>query len=150
MYEFIYQKLLLPAFETGYKKRNTLQYWDHAQDSQWWSREGLERHQFKALRKLVKHAGDTCPFYHDQFVKHGVDYRNLKTLDEFERAPLLTREMITENRNQISSDKEIKRFEKATGGSSGEPLRFELSMESHERRVAMTYRGLIYVVVRMP
>jgi phenylacetate-CoA ligase len=30
---------------------------------------------------------------------------------------------------------------KATGGSSGVPLQFDLNMESHERRVAATYRG---------
>ncbi len=141
MYENIYRKYLLPLFETGLKRRQTLKYWDHAEDSQWWSLEGLEVHQFKALQKLIYHAGETCPYYKELFKSKKLDHKNLGSFQKFSNWPLLTRELITQNRESISSKNKYQRIQKSTGGSSGEPLSFELNMESHERRTAMTHRG---------
>ncbi len=42
---------------------------------------------------------------------------------------------------EMRSTLDYRLVSKGTGGSSGEPLRFDLDMESHERRTALMYRG---------
>jgi len=54
---------------------------------------------------------------------------------------LITRESIREHRLRMRSCIPMKLLTKGTGGSSGEPLQFDLCHDSNDRRTAMMYRG---------
>src|SRR5690242_2604257 len=61
MMKFVHRHLLLPAFETGVKRRKSLRYWRELERTQWLSRAEVERLQFEALSRLIQHAFENCP-----------------------------------------------------------------------------------------
>jgi phenylacetate-CoA ligase len=141
MYGPLYRRVLQPTFERVVKGRRTLEYWDLSEIRQWWSREHLEAFQLKALRNLLVHAFETCPYSRETWDSQRLDPRGLTSLEEFRAWPLLTRDLIRQHRSQMRSVVPYKIISKSTGGSSSEPLHFDLNAASHERRTAMMYRG---------
>jgi len=140
MYGQLYRHLLLPLFD-GVKGRQTIAHWRDAERTQWWSREQLEELQFRCLKDLVQHAWDTCPYYRSEWESLGLSPAALSTREAFQQWPRITRDVIRRNRLQMRTTADVKRMSKATGGSSGEPLQFDLDSGSNDRRTAMTFRG---------
>lgn len=116
-------------------------HWRDAEKSQWWSRDRLEEQQLGSLRMLLEHAQRTCPYYSTAWGALGLDATSLQSLEQFAKWPLLSRDVIRSNRLKMRTTAPVKRMSKATGGSSGEPLQFDLDSGSNDRRTAMTYRG---------
>ena len=142
MYAQLYRHLLLPFFDGVVKGRQTITHWQRAEETQWWSRAQLEEFQLKSLRALMQHAAATCPFYGADWRERGLSPQLIHSLDDLREWPLLTRETIRRNRiNLRTTSPDIRRMTKATGGSSGEPLQFDLDSGSNDRRTAMMYRG---------
>ncbi|MDB5334712.1 MAG: CapK related-protein [Planctomycetaceae bacterium] len=141
MYGKLYRNVLLPLFDGVVKRRHTMSHWRDVEQSQWLSREQLEDRQLQALRALVEHAQQTCPYYAEEWGAQGLNATQLRSLQDFTAWPLLTREMIRCHREKMRTTNTLKRISKATGGSSGEPLRFDLDSGSNDRRTAMMYRG---------
>lgn len=141
MYGTLYRHVLLPLFDGVWKGRKTLRYWKQFRDSQWWSAETHAANQLTALRSLLTHAWSTCPYYHRLWQARGVSPASLESLSDLAQFPLLTREMIREHRADLRTLAPCPMLAKATGGSSGVPLQFDVSHDSHERRTAMMYRG---------
>lgn len=141
MYETLYRNILLPMFDGTIKGRQTMKHWQRAEATQWHSRSELELQQLVDLRRLVAHAAAHSLYYKNLFLEHAIDPAGISSFDDFRRIPLLHRETIAKNRLQLSTSLPMKRIGKSTGGSSGEPLHFEISAESNDRRVAMTHRG---------
>lgn len=141
MYGQLYRNVLLPVFDGVVKGRRTMAHWRDAEESQWWNRERIEEQQFGSLRKLLEHAQHTCPYYSNEWTALGLDANSIQSIEQFAKWPLLTREAIRRNRLKMRTTAPLKRMSKATGGSSGEPLQFDLDSGSNDRRTAMTYRG---------
>lgn len=140
MYEQLYRTLLLPTFLKA-RGRRTLQYWAKAEESQWWSRTELEMKQVSDARQLFEHTVTTCAYYQETWRAQGLDPRQMTELADLRKWPLLTRQDIREHRLRLRSSAPLKRLAKSTGGSSGEPLHFDLDLDSNDRRTAMMYRG---------
>jgi phenylacetate-CoA ligase len=137
-----YRRALLPFFEGVVKRRRTFHYFAELERSQWLSRAELERRQLESLRRLLTHAARTCPYFAKEWRRLGLSPDRIESVEDFRRWPLITRETIREYRIEMRSTAAgLRMVSKATGGSSGVPLQFDLNMESHERRVAATYRG---------
>lgn len=141
MYRYLYRYVLLPFFDGVVKGRQTLRYWRESEASQWWDRPQMAAHQLEALNRLLQHARDTCPYYAQTWDKLGLSREPLAALSGLQDWPLMTREIIREQRLRMRSTLEMPRITKATGGSSGEPLQFDLNTDSNDRRTAMMYRG---------
>ncbi len=141
MYDKLYRNLLLPFFDGVLKGRQTVAHWKRAEKTQWLSRKELEDSQLDSLRQLLTHAATTCPYYGDLWKSTGLDLSSLQSLSDFQRWPLITRETIRHNRLRMRTTADVKRMSKATGGSSGEPLQFDLDSGSNDRRTAMMWRG---------
>jgi phenylacetate-CoA ligase len=142
MYGQLYRHLLLPLFDGPLKGRRTLAYWRALEESQWWSRAELEAFQLAALRKLLRHAAETCPYFGETWPALNLKPSEVESLDDFQRFPLTTRETIRAQRLRMRSRLPIKLLSKGTGGSSGEPLQFDLCHDSNDRRTAQMYRAL--------
>jgi phenylacetate-CoA ligase len=137
----LYRDVLLPAFER-WKGRKTFRYWRELEASQWLPRAELERRQAESLRRLLAHAHRHCPYYRDEWDRLGLRPDRVRTLADFAAWPLTTKDDIRAHRPRMRADVPgLKILSKATGGSSGVPLQFDLSLESHERRTAATFRG---------
>jgi phenylacetate-CoA ligase len=141
MYGPLYRHLLLPLFDGYIKGRKTLAYWKQAEEAQWWSPEQLARFQLLALKRLLQHAAATCPYYAETWRSRGLTPSSLAELNDFHQWPLIKRETIREHRLAMRTNLPIPRMAKATGGSSGVPLQFDLNADSNDRRTAMMYRG---------
>lgn len=141
MYGWLYRHAFLPLFDRHVKGRKTVDYWQEFEESQWWSADRHTQRQFHALKALIGHACETCPGYRDWWSEHGLAPRTLQSLDDFARWPLLTREKIQTDRAALRTTQPIPMVAKGTGGSSGVPLQFDVSHDSHERRTALMWRG---------
>jgi phenylacetate-CoA ligase len=141
MYGSVYRHLLLPFFDRVVKGRQTLVHWKAAEESQWWDRARLEAFQLIALRDLLLHAQTTCPYYAENWAAAGLDPNTVHSLGDLARWPLITRETIRQNRLRMRTTAPVKLMTKATGGSSGEPLQFDLDSRSNDRRTALMFRG---------
>lgn len=141
MYGPLYRHVLLPFFDRVVKGRKTIDYWQQAEESQWWSAEKHAVTQVMNLQRLLRHAQTTCPYYTKTWAEHGLSAERLQSLDDFQKWPLITRDTIRRHRLAMRTTLPIPRMSKATGGSSGEPLQFDLSADSNDRRTAMMYRG---------
>lgn len=141
MYDKLYRHLLLPFFDGVVKGRSTVSHWKQAERTQWLRREELEARQLQALRNLLNHAATTCDYYRQLFRSSGLQPAHVNGLSDFQRWPLMTRETIRQNREAMRTTAPVRRMSKATGGSSGEPLQFDLDSGSNDRRTAMMWRG---------
>jgi len=141
MYGMIYRHLWLPFFDGVLKGRKTLTHWRGLEESQWWPRERLEEFQLHALKRLLKHAEVTCPYYRERYSESGLQSESLTSPGDLERWPLIQRETILEHRMEMRSEVSYQLISKSTGGSSGTPLHFDLDTGSNDRRTAQMYRG---------
>jgi phenylacetate-CoA ligase len=142
MYRFLHRHLLLPAFESGVKRRNTMRYWRELERSQWFSPQQLEKLQLRNLRRLLRHAFDHCPYYRQAWSRAGLDPVDVKKFDDFRSWPTTDRDTIRQQRLQMRAQVPgMQLYAKATGGSSGVPVQFDLNVDSDARRTAAWHRG---------
>jgi len=75
---------------------------------------------------LVRHVYHNIPFYHKKYLEAGVDIDSLKTDEDFARLPLLTKDEVRNSFHEMISkhDSLDCLLFGATGGSTGEPVRF--------------------------
>lgn len=142
MYEVIFRHILFPLYETLIAKRKTLRYLEEYNRNLSLSKAELEALQLKKLKALLIHARQSCDFYRRTWEAQGFRPEQMKHVSEIAQLPVLTKQVIQDNYDGLVAkgygDTNIR---KTTGGSTGIPFRFELDMESHERRQAVMWRG---------
>ncbi len=143
LYELAFRHVLYPAYESGLMRRGTLRYLREYERSQWLPREQVAQLQWSKLQRLLAHCWDHVPYYRERWRTLGIeDPRDIRTRADYARLPLLTKPEIRANFERLISPAHRKGLlYKATGGSTGEPLRFGYTRESYERRVAIMHRG---------
>ena len=142
MLEFVYRRLLIPAFESGVKGRRTFGYWRQLEESQLLPVEELGIRQMALLRNLLAHAAANCPYYGDAWHRGGLDPRQPRSQEDFSDWPVIDRDTIRTHRPAMRATRPSMRLiKKSTGGSSGVPLEFDLDEDSNDRRMAAWHRG---------
>lgn len=76
-------------------------------------------------KKLLKIASQNTPYYNNLFQKEKINYNQVETA--FVKLPLLTKDIIRSNYNDLINHKEKDFYPINTGGSTGQPLNFEVS-----------------------
>jgi len=84
--------------------------------------------QLEKIREIVKYAYTNVPYYKKLFDKNNISY-NIKTFDDFEKIPFLTKEIIKNNLETLCSGEKIKKKKYTTGGTTGMPMEFYLDDE---------------------
>ncbi len=142
MLQTLYRHVVLPAYEVGLKRRKAFRYWRDLERTQWLPRRELERLQFEALRRLLRHAYENCPYYRQAWLERGLNPEGLTDPAGFAEWPVITRETICQDRLRMRATvPRLRLMHKATGGSSGVPLHFDLDTDSDDRRTAAWHRG---------
>jgi phenylacetate-CoA ligase len=140
--ELLSRHVVIPAFETLYKRRRTFQYYRELERSQWRPLEEIRDHQFQALLNLLRHAQKNCTYYQELWSDLGLNPAQLSSLEDFSRFPLLEKRQIREFAVGLAADNfRGELMSKSTGGSTGVPLQIKLDRGSHERRTAAMWRG---------
>ncbi len=87
-------------------------------------------------------AEQKVPFYRRRFAEHGVRAADVKAPEDLVRIPVLTKaDIIAHGRELIAEGYTGELIASATGGSTGEPVRFYLDHTTYERRVAAAMRS---------
>ncbi len=98
-----------------------------AHDVESWDAETISKYQINALRESLIAAAKTS-FYRERFAASGVDPAEFESLEQMADYPLLTKQDLISNREQMVNPEfdAMQRLYITTGGSSGVPVGFYL------------------------
>lgn len=87
-----------------------------------WSFDEAKNYQLTQIKNVLKHANDNIPYYSNLFKENGFDY-NIKNLQDISNIPVLTKDIIIKNYdNLISQNYKGKHYKMNTSGSTGQRL----------------------------
>ncbi len=141
LYSLLYDSLFLPLAAAA-RRRRYHQLRAFLERSQWWPAERLREFQWSELRKLLEIAFRSVPYYRRKYADVGARFEDIRSWDDFRRLPVLTRAEVNRHREELfPADFRGRRMPHATGGSTGEPVRFYRTRESYDWRLAATHRA---------
>lgn len=142
MYETFFRRIAFPAYETLVKRRGTAGFVADYERSQWLSPEALAGLQLRKLNALLDHCWREVPFLGRYWRDHGCRPGPLESPAALAGYPTITKALITANyAEMIPAAWRGRTLSKTTGGSTGDPFRFEYTMEAYARRTAIMWRG---------
>ncbi len=123
------------------KKHTTVAVHDELEKTQWWRKDDLDQLRLTRLRTLLIHAQNHVPYYSKLFSEISFDPKEINSLANLSRLPLLTKSVIRTHLAQLKADNAqgLARFN--TGGSSGEPLIFYIGNKRVSHDVAAKWRA---------
>jgi phenylacetate-CoA ligase len=86
-----------------------------------WDRERICEYKLKRLKALVEHAGKNVPYYRELFKKHGINAAAINSFEDFAKIPILTKNILRENLEQLKADdfKAYNPIRTCTSGTTG-------------------------------
>lgn len=149
-YEWLFRNLLYPLYEQQLRGRNTLRQMREFNARDQWTAEQLQQWQLAALKRLLRHAADQVPWYQEQIRNSGLIPEDMTSVADIAVLPVLTKSLVRDHyQDLIANNFRGKTFSKKTGGSTGEPFRFEITHEDYQRRMAVMWRGYSRAGARM-
>lgn len=141
LYPHFLRGVVLPALAMV-KAKPLLHFVDNYTSHLKLSAKEIEALQWQALTDLLRHSYENCAYYRERWQAAGVDdIRTIDSLSQFRQLPILTKADISQHADRIRAVNYPQNIVKATGGSTGVPLRFELDLTSNTRREAIMWRG---------
>jgi phenylacetate-CoA ligase len=109
------------------------------------SPEAVEVDQLRRLTTLLAHAEKKVPYYRELFRTVGVHSNDIRTLADFARLPILTKDVVRERwRELVREDVPLEQLQPHySGGSTGVPLRFFRERAYMDASDAGTYRNYL-------
>lgn len=138
------KRLFILAHQVG--DRKFLPTYKKLLESQWETYEELRKEQEKQMHTLIHFAYRNVPYYNKLFKDLKLEPEDIKSIEDLQKIPLLTKEIIKrnwENLKPISLNK-MRFYERSTGGSTGTPLKYRLSKYDRFLSGALMYRGWFY------
>ena len=130
-------------FKLGFtcKYKHFMRLYNEAKKAQYMPYDVLKQNQEKKLRKLILFAYHNVPYYHKLFKKLNLKPGDIRTIEDLQKLPILTKEIIKKNQkdfipNNLSKQKYINA---STGGSTGQPLQYRISIEDALLDVVLFY-----------
>jgi phenylacetate-CoA ligase len=142
MWSCINRNLLHPLLAKKHGSRH-LEYSKIVEKSQHDPREVIEARQWAAVRRLLKHAYTTVPYYRELFDQIGVIPSDFRSIEDLSWLPVLTKKEIRLQRDRLLSSAfgKSKLFRKTTSGSTGVPLEIYVDRFAKEWKAACTLRS---------
>jgi len=135
-------------FRAGYilKRPRVLKHYKNFLDTQWLPYNVLKNQQEEQLKKLIHFVYQNVPYYAKLFKKLELKPSDINTIKDLERLPILTKAIIKKNWQDFIP-RNISKYgyvNGSTGGSTGVPLKYRMSLEDYERGIAIPRRGWGY------
>jgi phenylacetate-CoA ligase len=110
--------------------------------TQWWSEQELKALQLKLLKRIVKHAYDTVPYYRKLMDERGISVESINTLEDIKQFPILTRQDVLKAGDSIVSTKYPSWLLRMahTSGTTGTPMVIRRDLFSIENEHAFVRR----------
>jgi phenylacetate-CoA ligase len=125
VYAIVARNVLAPVLD-AYRGAGALKCLEELEKTQWWPRDEILSLQRERLKKLLRHAHDSVPYYRQVFEQTGLIPDDIQASEDLARLPVLTKRDIRDNSGALIA----RGFPKGdlvplrTGGATGEPLRF--------------------------
>lgn len=122
-------------FKNGDKRLERLA---QLEKQQYFSPEALQALQLEKLQSLIRYAYDHTRYYRRVMDERGVKPEDIKQLNDIEHLPILTKQVIQDNLDDLISSKFTKDqlVKDASGGSTGEPTHYFKDWDRHNLRSA--------------
>jgi phenylacetate-CoA ligase len=109
--------------------------------SQWWSAERIEADRVQRLREFLTDIGAHVPRYRALFVETGFDPRSVQSIADLRRLPLAAKADMRAHAESLKADDHGPLTRYNTGGSSGEPLVFQIGRGRKSHDVGAKWRA---------
>lgn len=142
IYNFIDRYVLLPTGDLVYGSRVRKEL-RKLEENDFISEDELRKVQDAKLQRLVRHCYETVPYYTRLFDSLNIKPEDIKTRGDLRKLPVLTKQIIRENYNDLFSKAiDPRRWKKSsTGGSTGTPLKFCIDAAEWSQWKASTLRA---------
>ena len=142
MYGFLFEKVLFPLYDKIKRDGEKYQYFIGYCQNTSYSRDVIKQQQSLSLQALINHCYNNVPYYRKIMSDRSLMPSDIKTASDLAKLPVLTKSIIKSHYQDLIADNFKGRTQsKTTGGSTGEPLKFEIDHNITERRYAIMLRG---------
>jgi len=124
-----------------FKRHDSHRLLHELEHSQWWPADGIEALQLRRLQDLLRHAGEHSPYYRRVFAERGFDPGKVQHRRDLRCLPILRKADINDHRKDFCSRDSGTLQSMTTGGSSGEPLIFQVGKARVSHDVAAKWRA---------
>ena len=126
------------------KKTNVLNTLALLRKSQYWPEDRINEYQLKKLKKIIRYAKNNVPYYENLFKKNKLDSSDIKSIDDINKIPILTKEIVRrENHNLVARNFNMKYVSKGkSGGTTGSPIFVYKDIQDRSFTWASYYRWL--------
>ena len=69
---------------------------------QQWTQDRIYEYQSQKLQKIITHCWSTVPFYKNHWSQAGIDPLKVRFIEDLEQLPLLTKQHVRDNLNEIN------------------------------------------------
>lgn len=121
------------------------------QETQYYSAEQLKQLQLELLQYLIRHAYETVPFYRDHMQREKFTPDDIRTLQDIERFPILTKKDLKREGTAFVSTKFKDKYMRTvhTGGTTGATLPIRRDLRSIQNEHAFVRRQFDWASVSM-
>ncbi len=92
--------------------------------------ETIKNYVFTRVKRIVEYAYINIPFYRDLYKSKGINPREIRTLNDLNSLPIISKSILQDVPLEMRSAKVKGRMLENTGGSSGQPLEFYIEPSS--------------------
>ena len=140
LYTALAANVLFPLHEK-LKHHDTVAVKRALERSQWLTPQQIGELQLRRLRAFLGECGTHVPYYRDLFRELGFDPATIASVADLARLPLLSKDIIRSQFDRLRSElpEPVKLF--STTGSTGDPLRFNISNTRISHDVAAKWRA---------
>jgi phenylacetate-CoA ligase len=130
---------------------NVTKYLASLEKSQWWSLDKLVELQNQKLRSLIDHAYNKVPYYRRVFDERGLSVRDIQSIDDLPKLPLLTKDLIRQDFTDFMAQdyQKWRPYLDSTSGSTGVPLHYYTTMDAYSMGWACLFRGWSWAGYRL-
>ena len=115
---------------------------DWLRETEWWSFYRLRAYQNEHLRRLIRHAYETVPFYRRVMQARGLTPEDVATVEDLPKLPIVDKETVRAAGKDMLSTA-VRRWDSVpahTGGTTGAGLRFRVSRLAEHLAWAVIWR----------
>ena len=105
-----------------------------------WGSEARRAFIFERVKRIVHYAAGNNSFYRDFYAKHGFSVDKLRSFDDIQQIPIVTKADLQQYDLESRSNRQAGRLRVNTGGTSGEPLEFYLNRRAFAKEWAHMHR----------
>jgi phenylacetate-CoA ligase len=107
-----------------------------------WGTEAVRAYQEEKLRETIRYCWQYVPFYRRHWKGYLDDPRDIRTLEDLQKLPVVSRQLFRENVAEIiTTDPAVKYTEARTGGSTASPIIYRTTHHDDEFAWAQLYSG---------